>query len=37
MIVLLISGVVSTALGLALEGQSGDSWIEVGAHCLSYM
>ena len=29
MIVLLISGVVSTVLGLALEGQGGDSWIEV--------
>ena len=28
-IVLLISGVVSTVLGLALEGQGGDSWIEV--------
>lgn len=30
-IVLLISGVVSTALGLTLEGQSGDSWIEGAA------
>lgn len=28
-IVLLISGVVSTVLGLALERQGGDSWIEV--------
>lgn len=34
MIVLLISGVVSTVLGLALEGQGGDSWIEVTARRL---
>ncbi len=29
MLVLLVSGIVSTVLGLALEGQGGDSWIEV--------
>ena len=34
-IVLLISGVVSTVLGLALEGQGGDSWIEVTANSLA--
>jgi hypothetical protein len=35
-IVLLISGIVSTVLGLALEGQGGDSWIEVTARRFCY-
>ncbi len=33
---LLVAGVISTVLGLVLEGQGGDSWIEVRTMCSTH-